>query len=323
VISFDAMERCIPAGAEYAPLLRVLYHKNTWMLQPMLEMLDEPMLPEYFHDVADVWRTLRAVRSVPPQERIDEVVGGLQFHSMEFLKRQIQFAKTGHYQSSDAEKIYREIYQMDEKMRRYLDGLLLSYIAWPNHYRMLKWYRDAYLQQGPFGRCLEIGPGHGFLALAQLRASDDNSLTALDISPHSVDYTRRVLEAHAISPSRYDVRVANAQTNLDTHIAFFDRIVLAEVLEHVAEPARIIRSLVEHAHRQTLFFVTTVVNVEAPDHIYLFRTLQEVRGLLDDCGLTVTNELDLPLKMNLSLRDPAYEVAFVCNPRAASCQDAR
>jgi 2-polyprenyl-3-methyl-5-hydroxy-6-metoxy-1,4-benzoquinol methylase len=317
MIDFDVMERCLPADAEYGPLLAALYVKNGWLLDPMLEMLDASMLPEYFLDVADVWRTLQAVRRAPPQERIDEAVRGLRFHSLEFLKRQIQFAKTGRYQASDADAICRDIYQVDETMQRYLDGLLLTYIAWPNHYRMLKWYRDAYLKQGSYGRCLEVGPGHGFLALEQLRASELNSLTALDISPHAVDYTRRVLQAHCIAPSRYDVRVANAQQGLDSDIRCFDRIVLAEVIEHVADPAGIVRSLVERSHPRTLWFITTVVNVEAPDHIYLFRSLGEVRNMLGDCGLTVTDELDMPLKMNLDLKEPAHELALVCRPCAA------
>ena len=318
MIDFDVMQRRIPADAEYGPLLGALYVKNEWLLKPMLEMLDESMLPAYFLDVADIWQTLRAVRSVPPQERIDEAVKGLRFHSLEFLKRQIQFAKTGRYKSCDADAIRREIYQVGETMRQYLDGLLLTYIAWPNHYRILKWYRDAYLKQGPYGRCLDIGPGHGFLALEQLRADETNSLTALDISPHSVDYTRRVLQAHGIASSRYDVRVANAQQGLDSDIPCFDRIVLAEVIEHVADPAGIVRSLVERSHPRTLWFITTVVNVEAPDHIYLFRSLGEVRDMLGDCGLTVTDELDMPLKMNLDLKEPAYEVALVCRPRATA-----
>ena len=317
MIDFDVMQRCLPADADYGPLLAALYVKNGWLLRPMLEMLDESMLPEYFLDVADVWQTLQAVRRAPPQERIDEAVKGLQFHSLEFLKRQIQFAKTGHYQASDAEAICRDIYRVEETMRQYLDGLLLTYIAWPNHYRMLKWYRGAYLKQGPYGRCLDVGPGHGFLALEQLRVSEINSLTAIDVSPHAVDYTRRVLQAHSISPSRYDVRVANAQQGLDSDIPCFDRIVLAEVMEHVADPAGIVRSLVERSHPQTRWFITTVVNVEAPDHIYLFRSLQEVRDVLGDCGLTVTDELDMPLKMNLDLKEPAFELALVCRPRAA------
>jgi 2-polyprenyl-3-methyl-5-hydroxy-6-metoxy-1,4-benzoquinol methylase len=319
MIDFSDIERQLPADAEYGPLLAALYVKNEWLLRPMLEMLDPPMLPQYFLDVAEVWRSLQAVRRAPLQVRIDEAVKGLRFHSLEFLKRQIQFAETGRYKASDAETISREIYQVDETMRQYLDGLLLTYVAWPNHYRALNWYRDVYLKQGPFGRCLDVGPGHGFLALEQLRASEANHLTALDISPYSVDYTRRLLQAHSIDPSRYDVRVANVQQGLDSDVPRFDRIVLAEVIEHVADPVGVIRSLVERSHPQTLWFITTVVNVEAPDHIYLFRSLREVRDLLGDCGLTVIDELDMPLEMNLRLPEPPYELAIICRPSAASC----
>ena len=312
MITFEAIERRIPPSAAYAPLLHALYVRNEWLLRAMLEALDESELPAYLADVERIWNTLHALHPIDPAERVSEVIKGLQFHSMEFLKLQIQFAKTGQYRSADAAVIEREIYQVGSKMQQYLDGLLLTYIAWPNHYRLLRWYRQAYLQTGPYGRCLEIGPGHGFLALEQLLVSERNTLTARDLSPHSVEYTRNVLRVNGIPEARYDVRQTNAQKGLDTDIPSFDRIVIAEVLEHVQDPLGIMRSLAERAHAQTLFFVTTVVNIEAPDHIYLFRSLDEVRDLLRRADLHVVDELDLPLKMNLTLKEPAYEVAVVC-----------
>jgi 2-polyprenyl-3-methyl-5-hydroxy-6-metoxy-1,4-benzoquinol methylase len=310
-ILVNTIERHLPAVAPWAPLMSALL-KNGWLLRPMLESLDEEALPAYFENLADIWRTLAAVRPIEQAARIDEVIKGLQFHSMEFLKLQIQFAKTGTYKSSDTERIHSEIYQAGSVMQRYLDGLLLTYVAWPNHYRLLSWYRQAYLARGPYGQCLEVGPGHGWLALEQLRANAENRLTALDVSPHSVAYTRQVLTVNGIDPARYDVRQANAQRALDTDIPCFSRIVIAEVLEHVEDPAGLMRLLVERADATTLFFVTTVVNIEAPDHIYLFRSLEEVRQLLAGCGLDVLDELDLPLRMNLALKEPAYEVALVC-----------
>ena len=56
--------------------------------------------------------------------------------------------------------------------------------------------------------------------------------------------------------------------------------------------------------------------LDEADHIYLFRGLEEVRALLQDWGLKVQDELDLPLKMNLPLCKPAYQVAIVCRPAA-------
>lgn len=312
MIAFETIQQHIPAGAAYAALLEELFKRNEWLLRPMLESLTEESLPEYFNDVGRIWETLIGVRQIDPVARIGEVIKGLQFHSMEFLKLQIQFAKTGTYKSSDAETIERQIYQVGAKMQQYLDGLLLTYVAWPNHYRLLNWYRESYLRRGPYGRCLEIGPGHGYLALEQLRASESNTLVARDLSPHSVAYTQNVLRVNGIDPSRYDVRQTNAQQGLDTDVAVFDRIVIAEVIEHVADPLSILKSLTDRSHDQTLLFITTVVNIEAPDHIYLFRTLDAVRNLLAEAQLSVVDELDLPLKMNLNLQEPAYEVAMVC-----------
>jgi 2-polyprenyl-3-methyl-5-hydroxy-6-metoxy-1,4-benzoquinol methylase len=312
MISLETLQERIPAGAAWKPMLDAMFSRNEWLLKPMLEMLDEPMLPAYLSDVARISGVLMAIRPIDVDQRVDEVVKGLQFHSIEFLKLQIQFAKSGQYKSSDFEKVYENVYAAGKVMQRYLDGLLLTYVAWPNHYKLLNYYRDKYLSQGPYGQCLEIGPGHGWLALEQLLANSANTLVGLDISPHSVQYTKDVLRASGIEPSRYDVRETNAQKGLDTEVPKFDRIVIAEVLEHLPDPAAILRLLAARAHGKTRFFITTVVNIEAPDHIHLFTTLQEVRDLMNACGLRVIDELDLPLSMNLKLPKPAYEVALIC-----------
>jgi hypothetical protein len=95
-----------------------------------------------------------------------------------------------------------------------------------------------------------------------------------------------------------------------------DRIVIAELLEHLPRPDDMLRTLVRSAQRETLVVASIAINIEAPDHIYLFRDLEEVRALLQDCGLKVQDELDLPLKINVPLRKPAYQVAILCRPAA-------
>jgi 2-polyprenyl-3-methyl-5-hydroxy-6-metoxy-1,4-benzoquinol methylase len=317
MIDLPTLQQMIPADAPWKPLLNAMFTRSGWLMKPMLEMLDEAMLPAYFTEFAMIADTIFDIRPIDRTERIDEVIKGLQFHSIEFLKLQIQFAKTGQYKSSDYDKVYEQVYAAGAVMQRYLDGLLLTYIAWPNHYRLLNWYKEKYLAVGPYGKCLEIGPGHGWLALLQLQANAANTLVGRDISPHSVEYTNSVLKARGVDSGRYDVHVTDAQRGLDTDVAQFDRVVIAEVIEHLPDPGSLLKSLVGRSHSRTRFFLTTVVNIEAPDHIHLFTTLEEVRALMNQSGLRIVDELDLPLNMNIQLPKPAYEVALVCEPIAA------
>src|SRR5205823_553677 len=124
MITPQQLEEQIPAGAAYKPLLEAMFSRNEWLLKPMLEMLEPQMLPAYFAEVAAIHRVLHDVRPIDPQQRLDEVIKGLQFHSIEFLKLQIQFAKTGRYKSSDFDRVYEQVYAAGKVMQRYLDGLL-------------------------------------------------------------------------------------------------------------------------------------------------------------------------------------------------------
>lgn len=314
MVTFDDITRALPAGSRCGDLLRAMYVDKAWILKPMLEFLEPAMLPAYLKEVEDIWMVMRTMRpGTPEKQRLDEGMKGLAFHSMEFLKRQIEFAKTGEYKASDYDTVYKEVYSNEAVMAQYLDGLLLTYIAWPNHYRLLNWYREAYLAKAKPGECLEIGPGHGWLALWQLRSSAANRFLGLDISPHSVAYTRGVLAAAGIESSRWQVLEQDAQKGIAAHEKPFDRVVIAEVIEHLAKPEIIVNAARDRSHKDTLFFITTVVNLEAVDHIHLFRSLQEVRDFCTGkCGLAIVDELDMPLKMNLKMEDEAYEVALVC-----------
>lgn len=315
MLTYEQIVAALPAGFSSRSLLDAMYLKNQWLTKPMLEALEPGMLPAYLREVEDIWTVMRKMRPDQTEdERLAEAIKGLQFHSMEFLKLQIEFAKTGEYKSSDYDTVFKEVYSNAEVMQKYLDGLLLTYIAWPNHYRLLNWYRDAYLAKAPPGECLEIGPGHGWLALCQLRSHASNRFLGLDISPHSVAYSRGCLKAAGIDQSRWKVLEVDAQKGIAGHEKPFDRVVIAEVIEHLANPEVIVEAALKHSKPDALFFITTVVNLEAVDHIYLFRQLQEVRDFCEKkCGLKILDELDMPLKMNLKdMKDEAYEVALVC-----------
>lgn len=296
------------------PLLQALFIDNQRLLAPMLQMLQPEQIDEYLKLVGEVWNAISAMGGQNESTRLDEIIAGLQFHSVDFLRRQVAFTRTGDYQAEDAQTVYEEVYDSASVMKEYLDGLLLTYIAWPNHYRLLQFYRDRYLAQSPNGRCLEVGPGHGFLALLQLQSHEDNTLLGIDISPHSVAYSKELLAAAGVDNTRFEIRQGDATDNYAHVTECFDRIVMAEVLEHVEQPQALLQSAVDHSHSHTLIFLSTVVNIEAIDHLYLYRTLDEVRQMIDDCGLAIVNELDMPLEF-ASASSKSYEVALICCPK--------
>ena len=65
---------------------------------------------------------------------------------------------------------------------------------------------------------------------------------------------------------------------------------IGEVLEHVEDPARLLRKLRELCSDDGLVFMTTPTNAPAIDHIYLFRDVQHIRDLIAEAGFDVLDE---------------------------------
>ena len=65
----------------------------------------------------------------------------------------------------------------------------------------------------------------------------------------------------------------------------YDFIVLGEVLEHLDEPKKILMKLSKLLKPGGLLWVTTPTNSPALDHVYLFKTKEDVLNLIADSGL--------------------------------------
>ncbi len=293
-------------------LIEAMFVEHKRILTPMLECLDENCLPNFISELEDIWHVLCEMEPQASEAKVQELMKGLEYHSIEFLRRQAMFAKSGTYQTTNFETICDEIYFSKDIMQSYLYGLLLTYVAWPNHYRLLRFYKERYLTQGPFGSCMEIGTGHGWLALQQLRFSSRNNLIGFDISPHAVVFTSELLKAAGIKSDRYKIRIADIQNETGNKFGCLDRIVIAEVLEHVEKPTAILDFAKRYSHNDTIFFISTCINIEAVDHLYLYKNLEEVREMLNKKELRIIEELVLPLLFGGTQKTSSYEVGFIC-----------
>jgi 2-polyprenyl-3-methyl-5-hydroxy-6-metoxy-1,4-benzoquinol methylase len=217
--------------------------------------------------------------------------------SLDYIRLQARFLKTGCYAHSHAIES-AALYSDPERMTEYLDGLALTYALWPNHTRMLRFYVEHFLPLVPHGsRLLEIGPGHGLLATVLLARRPDVRYVGIDISPRSISYSAAAFAAAGIAADRYDLVVGDAGKPAGPLAALtdFDAAVCCEVLEHVDEPAALLHTVAAQVESRGPIFVSTVANMEAEDHVYLFHDLHDIRGFLSGNGFSV--ELDQPLEL--------------------------
>jgi ubiquinone/menaquinone biosynthesis C-methylase UbiE len=137
---------------------------------------------------------------------------------------------------------------------------------------------------------LEIGPGHGlFLDRALEEIGHPARITVVDISSTSLDLTRAVM-AH-FRPQVVDIQYIVGdilQIRLDER---FDFITMGEVLEHVPTPLVLLNWLRTALAEQGHAFVSTCANCPAPDHLYQFHDLDEIRAMFHSAGLVIIREL--------------------------------
>lgn len=211
----------------------------------------------------------------------------------DFLKEQVRFQQTGRYSAASAEASNEAVYQRPEVMQAYMEGLLLSYLFWPNHSAMLAFFRRGLPVEAP-ARFLEVAPGHGLFSALVLRRFPSAEATLLDISATSLDLARRVLPAFAPGASNVSF-VAGDFLAAETE-GPFPLVVMGELLEHVDEPRRPLRRAAELVRPGGRLFLTTCANCPAVDHVFHFRSVASIRGLIAHEGsFSIEEDLALPV----------------------------
>jgi SAM-dependent methyltransferase len=266
----------------------------------------------YCDDLEDLLALLR--RAYPHKPWPKWSAGGtLRFNRM-IIQEELEFRKSATYsrRPEDSALVNEEIYSSSEVMDGfYLVGLLLSYFTWFHHKRILDFYRARFLRRpgGAVGRVMEWGVGHGLFSLLAARAWPVAWLTAVDISQHSLDFTRRLLAADAVTQRVEFV----LQDILEPHaeLPVVDRLICSELMEHVAEPPELAKRMATVLAPGGCAFVTAAINAPQPDHIYLFRSPQEVEELIRSVGLIVEAALPVGHPHNEGRDDAPTVLAMV------------
>ena len=265
-------------------------------------------------------RALGYVRQRHP-EGIEGVLEGFATVSIDFIRLQARFMKTGHYALSSAAGLERDLYGDEEKMRGYyLDGLAMTYALWPNHARMLGFMAERFASQlAPGSRVVEVGVGHGLMASVLLDLVPDLTYVGVDISASSLAYASAALRDQQIDPDRWVMVNADAVQRDLTHLGGsggFDALLCCEVLEHVEAPDALLRNLRASVRPTGRAFVSTVANLEAEDHVFLFHDADHIEATISSCGWVVDAALPSVLPGAESWRPLPVNYSAVLEPGA-------
>jgi 2-polyprenyl-3-methyl-5-hydroxy-6-metoxy-1,4-benzoquinol methylase len=225
--------------------------------------------------------------SMECEDPLKEIVNFFNKMTLDFLSAQIQFRKTYNYPITD-DKIAKEaVYKNCEVMTYYMYGLFASYFLWPNHYEIYKYFNRILTKFDSIGAHLEVAPGHG-LFTSEVRARHrECKSTLVDISETSLNITKRVLERFGVAQN---VSFQKCDFNEFYSESKYDLIVMGEVLEHVGNPATFLIKTRSLLNRSGKIFITTCTDAPAIDHVYHFKSLNEIRELCTDSGLTIEDE---------------------------------
>lgn len=232
----------------------------------------------------------------------------------DLLKEQIRFRKTGIFHEGSMKEIFESVYSQEEVMHYYLLGLLLSYLFWPNHYEIFVFFKK-HISALPVETHLEVGAGHGLFTAGVKRQFPQSKTQVIDISKTAIKLSKEILPCFAVNTANIEFIHSDFLTS---HLGqkSFDLIVMGEVLEHVNEPKLFLRKAWNILNNNGTFYFSTCVNAPAIDHIYHFKTIEEIRDLIAECGFIIKQETVLPTEN--TPEDEWYEKLIPIN-FAATC----
>lgn len=211
----------------------------------------------------------------------------------DFLKEQIRFKKTGKYLLDNAANAKSDVYDKPEVMRYYMIGLCLSYLLWPNHFRMYKFFQKFINNYLICDNYLDVAPGHGLFAAEVLKKFPGAKAKIVDISSTSLQVSKELLSSFNISENRYEAILGDF-LDIKFENNSFDFLTMGEVLEHVENPLDFLKQASNLITEDGYIFMTTCSNAPAIDHIYHFHNSQEIRDLIKKAGLNIVEEEVIP-----------------------------
>jgi len=208
-----------------------------------------------------------------------------------FLEERKYFIRNDSYRYASYQETM-QLYNDKEYMESYMIGLALSIY-------FLKLQRDNMdffishcrkMQVSEESNFIEIGTGHGSYFVAAMQNTSLGSYLGIDISPTSVKITKEYVE-YCIKSKKKNYSVMEKDFFEFDDSNKFDMVVMGEILEHVEQPLRFLQKAASIATEDAPIYVSTAINSPFPDHIHLFRNVDEVKVLFNQANLSIVDEI--------------------------------
>lgn len=206
---------------------------------------------------------------------------------------QKRFDKTGEYEAKTYEQASLEVYQNETYMHSlYLPGIYLSHFLWRHHYLQQIFFAERFvplIKKHGGTTFFDVGVGTGFYSRECLRQTAGITGQGFDLSEHSLSYTRKMINAFGLS-NRYKASLQNVLTTPPEEQAHF--LINIEVLEHLEDPLTFLRGLYGMLAPGGLGLIAAAVTAPNADHIYLYRSAEEVVEQVQKSGFNVVEYRD-------------------------------
>jgi 2-polyprenyl-3-methyl-5-hydroxy-6-metoxy-1,4-benzoquinol methylase len=210
------------------------------------------------------------------------------------FREQLYFMKHKEYRHKSYADVAGHVYHDKDYMNKYMYGLAITSFLWPNHLDMGRMFVET-VPRDRKGKYLDIGPGHGFCLMKAMERGTFGEFLGIDISEASINQTQAILNHFAPEyEEKFELRLMDFLDATELEAGSFDAIVMGEVLEHVEQPDVFLRRIAELAKDDAYIFVTTCINAPAVDHIFLWRSTDDLEKMIEGTGLKIKSPLRLP-----------------------------
>ena len=226
------------------------------------------------------------------------------------FREQLYFMKHKEYRHKSYADVAGHVYDDKDYMNKYMYGLAITSFLWPNHLDMGRLFVDTVPRERN-GKYLDIGPGHGYYLMKAMELGSFDEFLGIDISEASINQTQAILDHFKPEfKERFELRLMDFLDATELEAGSFDAIVMGEVLEHVEQPDVFLKRIAELAKDDAYIYVTTCINAPAVDHIFLWRSTDELEKMIEGTGLKIKTPLRLPYEGKTLEESQAAELSI-------------